>query len=310
MNFTFGSDPEFILIDKKGNPKSAINVIRHGKENKIEKEGNFFFYDNVLAECTVKPAHSRDEAVENVQKSLKILSELIGDYQICTSASAEFSESEMTHPDARKAGCDEEYCAYKMQVVSSAKTKKIFRNSNFRTAGGHVHLGTELGKSHETCVMLVRMLDLFLGVASLFLDGRKSSSRRRKIYGQAGRYRQPKYGVEYRTLSNFWLLNPFMVELVYDICCLVVKLTNDEVYKKFWRVDYEKLNSDKFWNSGGDPSCCHACHGYDVEKLRKMFTKKRNSGLSDGKDVVKLAFYYMPKEIKSKIINFASVRLS
>ena len=180
MNFTFGTDPEFILIDKKGNPKSAIDVIRHGKKNRLEKEGNFFFYDNVLAECTVKPARSKEEAVENIGKSLRSLSEIIGEYKITTLGSTKFIESEMKHSEARKAGCDVEYCAYEMRPVSSKKTKKLFEKSNFRTAGGHVHLGTDLGKSHETCVMLVRMLDLFLGVSSLILDGRKSSFKRRK----------------------------------------------------------------------------------------------------------------------------------
>jgi hypothetical protein len=311
MNFTFGTDPEFILIDKKGNPKSAIDVIRYGKKNRLEKEGNFFFYDNVLAECTVKPAHSKEEAIENISKSLKILAELIGEnYKISTICSANFPEIEMNHPAAKEAGCDEEYCAYKMQVVSSKKNKKIFKQSNFRTAGGHIHLGTELGKSYETCIMLIRMLDLFLGVASFFMDGKKSSCKRRKLYGQAGRYRQPTYGIEYRTLSNFWLSSPFLVELVYDICSLVIKLTNERVYKEFWTIDYEKLNSDEFWNLGGDPSLCHNCHGYDVKQLRSMFKHERNHSLSCGKNIVKLAFSYMPKQMKSNIINSNSVRRS
>lgn len=309
MNFTFGTDPEFILVDEKGNPKSAIDVICHGKKNRLEKDGDFFFYDNVLAECTVKPARSREEAVENVGRSLRNLSELVGKYRITTISSAKFCEKEMNHPESRETGCNAEYCAYEMCAVSPEKTKKIFKNSNFRTAGGHIHLGTDLGKSHEICVMLVRMLDLFLGVTSLFLDGRKSSSKRRKIYGSAGRYRQPKYGVEYRTLGNFWLASPILVELVYDICSLVIRLTEEGVYKEFWDVDYEKLNSDEFWNQGGDPASCHVCRGYDVNVLRKMFIEDRNKSLSSGKEIIKVIFRYMPYETKSKIIEMNSRRV-
>lgn len=301
MKFSFGSDPEFILIDEKGNLKSAINVLKKNKSNKIESKGNFFFYDNVLAECAIKPSFSKKELIANTRESLAELARLISPFKISSVSSGEFSNHELNHVDARKSGCEAEFCAYNLKKVSSKKIKKMFRSSNLRTAGGHVHLGVDLGKSHETCIMLVRMLDLFLGVPSLMLDSNESSFNRRKLYGKAGRYRQPSYGLEYRTLSNFWLSSPNLVELIYDLCDFTINLTNNKIYEKFWNVDYKTLESDEFWNSGGDPSSLHICHGYDVFLLRKLFHMEAKEINKTGKEINKLIYSLMPDYIKVRI---------
>lgn len=300
MRFSFGSDPEFILIDEKGNLKSAINVLKN-KTNKIESKGNFFFYDNVLAECTIKPGFSKKEVIKNIKESLEECARLVRPLKISTVSSACFPQSELNHTDARKSGCEPEFCAYKLKKASSKKINKIFKESNLRSAGGHVHLGTDLGKSHETCVMLVRMLDLFLGVPTLALD---PGFQRRKLYGQAGRYRQPKYGVEYRTLSNFWLSSPKLVEIIYDLCEIIIDLTHNKIYEKFWDVDYKSLESDEFWNSGGDPSSLHRCHGYDVHLLRKLFNVENIQIDKFTNEIDKLIYSFIPDSIRHKIKNF------
>ena len=47
-------------------------------------------------------------------------------------------------------------------------------------------------------------MDYTLGLDSLLLD---SDTRRRSMYGRAGSFRFKEYGIEYRTLSNFWIKN-------------------------------------------------------------------------------------------------------
>lgn len=291
MNFSFGTDPEFILIDEKGNLKSAISVLKKDKKNKI-------FYDNVLAECTVEPSFSKKQVVENIKNSIICCAEFVKPYKITNISAGEYSNKELDHPEARKSGCDAEFCAYELKKVSTKKIKKIFKKSNLRTAGGHIHLGTDLGKNYETCIMLVRMLDLFLGLASLDLD---RCCERRKIYGSAGRYRQPSYGLEYRTLGNFWLASPVLVELIYDLCHFVVKATEEKIYENFWHVDYETLNSDDFWNSNGDPSKCHYCHAYDASLLQKLFHMQKEDVEILGKNIKEFAYSFMPDSIVKKI---------
>jgi len=304
MDFTIGSDPEFILLDENNNFKSAIGIIKGTRNKRLKINGIEFYYDNVLAECTVKPAKCKEEFLHNIKNSINIYKELIKPFKLSSVSSAYFSNEELVHPDARKSGCSAEYCAYSLDVISPKKIDKIFKKSKLRTAGGHVHLGTELGQKHETCIMLVRMLDLFLGFTSLFLDNSKESLERRKIYGSCGRYRQPKYGAEYRTLGNFWVFDPKLAGLVFDICEFVIKFTQEKRYENFWKIDNEKLNSDDFWNSGGDPASCHICYGYDILKFKKMFFMDRVDLEKECGDIKNIIDENLPKNIKNQIKNF------
>lgn len=53
--------------------------------------------------------------------------------------------------------------------------------------------------------LLIPLLDLFCGIPSILLDRSNGALLRRKLYGKAGDYRLTPYGIEYRTLSNFWI---------------------------------------------------------------------------------------------------------
>ncbi len=61
---------------------------------------------------------------------------------------------------------------------------------------------------------LIKAMDLFLGVPSVIMD---SGELRKTLYGKAGAYRdKPAYGVEYRTLSNFWVNDDRLIKWVWD----------------------------------------------------------------------------------------------
>ena len=53
-----------------------------------------------------------------------------------------------------------------------------------------------------TSELIVQALDIILGLESVILD---KDARRKEMYGKAGAFRFKDYGVEYRTLSNFWI---------------------------------------------------------------------------------------------------------
>ena len=302
MNFTIGTDPEFILVDKCNKFTSAIGIVKGTKEKRIKINNFEFYYDNVLAECVVPPSKNKEEFVKNINNSIELYNKLINPYKISQISSAYFSTEDLLHPDSQVAGCAAEYCAYSLSPISSKKINKIFKNTKLRTAGGHIHLGTGLGKNHESCIMLVRMLDLFLGFISLFLDNSTSSIERRKIYGLPGRYRQPEHGVEYRTLGNFWLFDNKTIELVYDICEFVIKFTEEKGYENFWKVDNEKLDSDEFWNNDGDPSTCHICYGYDIENFKKLFLMPKDELERSSQEIKDIINFYLPNKIKERII--------
>jgi hypothetical protein len=76
------------------------------------------------------------------------------------------------------------------------------KNNTLRTAAGHLHISYENHNIADS-LFLAKLFDYFLGVPSLFLD---NDTERRKMYGKAGAVRlKPRYGFEYRVLSNFWL---------------------------------------------------------------------------------------------------------
>jgi hypothetical protein len=52
---------------------------------------------------------------------------------------------------------------------------------------------------------LVVLMDIFLGNTAVLMDRDPRNAERRKFYGRAGEHRLPGHGIEYRTLSNFWL---------------------------------------------------------------------------------------------------------
>lgn len=302
MEFSFGTDPEFILCDGNGKVRSAIGIVAGTRSRRVEIDGDSFFYDNVLAECAVEPATTREGAVRNIGRALKNYAEIVRPLRLTAIQCGSFPESEMKHREARRSGCELEYCAYSMDAVPQGSVRRAFRQSNTRTAGGHVHLGTRLGRDHEECVMLVRILDLVLGLASIVMDSSEDARERRRLYGAAGRYRQPPHGLEYRTMGNFWLASPVLVGLVFDICRECVRMCEEGVHRELWRVDRSKLDSDEFWNSGGNPADCHECTAYDPELLRSMFSMGRERAMSEGRGLFDLALGLLPSKVADGVL--------
>jgi hypothetical protein len=103
---------------------------------------------------------------------------------------------------------------------------------SFRSAGGHWHVGYK----DETKEMLedpygkaevIKMLDIFQGVPSILLDRDETAPLRRSLYGKAGAHRPKPYGVEYRALGNFWVTSPTLVDLMYRLSDVAVRLCGE-----------------------------------------------------------------------------------
>lgn len=226
-SITIGSDPEFMLKDPNGNLVSAIGRVPGSKEERFAVEnGHFVYYDNVLAECNIKEASSAEGFVENVRDCLTQYAGVVKPNQLVIQASGKYPVNECKHKDANVFGCDPELDAYKLAVNDPPVCAK---GNTFRTAGGHLHIGYEGGAAIEgdddanykvqiNRLFLVRFCDLVIGIPSLFMDKDPSSKERRRLYGGAGTNREClAYGVEYRSLGNFWLRSPSSVTLMYNL---------------------------------------------------------------------------------------------
>jgi len=202
-----GSDPETFLVDANGKPISAIGYIMADKWNPMQipdmPEGYTLQEDNVSLEYGIPPASTSDELVRSINavmaKSLEYLPNLSFSKLSCII----FPEDQMDHPAAHIFGCEPDYDAWTGKTNLKPQPPHQF----MRSAGGHIHIETK-----KDAYDVVRNCDLVMGVASVLMD---SGEARKQLYGKAGACRVKPYGVEYRTLSNFWIFEDRLIDWVF-----------------------------------------------------------------------------------------------
>ncbi|MFI5343964.1 MAG: hypothetical protein ACHQUC_07070 [Chlamydiales bacterium] len=302
MKFTFGTDPEFFL-SKNDKIYSAIGIVK-GTKDRRKKIGNCaFYYDNVLAECAIPPGKSKKETLDNIRDCLKKYANLVAPYKLETKASHVFAPDQLRHEAAREVGCSPESCAYLVEDLQP--NEELFLKNNLRSAGGHIHLGSTLLKEGFNSIVSILLLDLFLGIPSIFIDHDPTTKKRKELYGQAGRWRYPEYGVEYRSVGNFWLSSPQLVDLVYDICQFVLNFIEDGRWKLLWHIDEDRLKSDEAWSDPDfHPNQCYRCIGYNAQDLRKSID---GVDLILGERFLDFIEKLLPNEIYSRIIKFSTL---
>lgn len=202
-----GADPEVFLLNN-GKLKSSIGLIGAGKWDPKQLEGyppGFTLQeDNVSLEFGIPPAATREEFVNNIKTVMKGGLSTLPGLSFSKLSCVVFPEQELAHPMAHVFGCEPDYNAW----TGKKNAKPSSPNPFLRTAGGHVHVETSLDAK-----LVARALDLFLGVPSVLMD---KGEKRKELYGSAGAYRPKPYGLEYRTLSNFWIFKDKYIRWVWD----------------------------------------------------------------------------------------------
>ena len=236
-NILFGTDPEFALKTVADNRiVSAIPVLNRSKENKIDLgDEHKIYFDNVLLEANIPPADSKDDLKNKLRALYAKSQELLKNYKLAAVASHTFGEDECSHPEAQRFGCDPE-----LDVDAGMPAYPPSGGHTFRSAGGHIHIGNFVRDTIEEKINLVYLMDLFVGVPAVLLDNDPTSLERKRLYGKAGRFRDCEYGLEYRTLSNFWLSSPELTDIIYDLTNLAAETDIEgnalKVLKKFKRA--------------------------------------------------------------------------
>ena len=294
MPFTLGSDPEMMIVDTQGNYKSAIGIVQAHSELRIKKKGHEFYYDNVLAECAIKPSSSAEEAVHNFRECLGIYKDMVAPYILLPQASQNYPQEELQHEDARKVNCAPEFCPYDMRQTDGPVNE--IKSGTLRTCGGHVHLGHE-DLNEEKGFLSMFIMDLLLGVPALWLDQDPTSATRRRMYGAPGRYRVKDYGMEYRAISNFWLSSPALVEFVFNLSKFATEFVVNGDADEHWT-----FNLDVFYEN---PRQAWTCHTYDVGNLRCGI---QNSDKKLVEPHFQLAQSLMPKPLKEKMLELCSYK--
>lgn len=211
---TIGGDVEVFVRDKSTKElDSAIYYLQGTKKNPQATAHGFVQYDNVLAEFNIEPADSParfERNTSNIKQDLQAILLNQGKY-IDISASHHMPDHALLHPEARVFGCEPDYNVWALEVEEPIDALQV---GNFRTAGGHIHIGwEEMGEiTVEEQMRVAKNCDLHLGLPSVLMD---DDVKRRSLYGKAGHFRPKPYGIEYRVLSNFWIKSPTTMRWAY-----------------------------------------------------------------------------------------------
>lgn len=219
LNPVFGADIELFLQDKR--TKEIISAEGYIPGDKYEPyvfdPTNKYFavsLDNVSAEFCIPPARSVDEWFANINKSVDFINKTIPN-DFCTAAipSACLDERFLQTANAKRFGCEPDANVWLRKLNPSPKAK----NTNLRSCGGHIHIGydnaSNEGDGFYVKECIIKAMDLFVGVPSVIQE---PDNERKLLYGKAGAFREKPYGVEYRTVSNYYLASEPLTKWAYN----------------------------------------------------------------------------------------------
>ena len=242
-NITIGTDPEMFL-KKEGIIISAIGKIGGSKHDPlpISSDGHFIQEDNVAIEYNIPPCTTEEEFVYHnnfVKGYLDTLVTAMG-CELDYSASVVLSDKELDCDEAKLAGCEPDFDVWN-QCVNIAPDLSY---SNQRVAGGHLSVGWD-DPTEEQQENMIKAMDATLGLKSLFLD---KDNERKKLYGKAGCFRFRDYGIEYRTLSNFWIVSDELLSWAWNTTFEAIELVNsgliEEIKSKFGEKIVKAINEN------------------------------------------------------------------
>lgn len=314
-NFTIGSDPEIFVEDEGGNciPSWLFLQGKDGTDRTCALEmyggkgGQKMYWDGFQAEFCVYANACNEYHTDSVAAGLR------GVYEAAIKKfpNAKLSATSVFDipPDVMASAADEHVefgCMPSYNAYGIAPHLPPGREVPFRSAGGHIHFGT--GKmSHEAANPIVKTLDKILGVACVSLFAQFDSRKRRHFYGLPGEYRLPPHGLEYRPLSNAWLIHPLIMNLVVDLSrkCVVLAqrgwsdkwiAEEEETIDIVIRSDAAAARASLEKNKKLFLHLLRASYGAgsytwarpnDLEALFKVFTNGLESAIADPRDFVK-----------------------
>lgn len=244
--FQIGSDPEIFVEDKEtGKIVPAFDFLPE-KKKPLLHNGGTAYWDGFQAEFTTIPqgclAYLTDRTFEGLEALFQAALKHNKNVKLSHKSTVEVSKEalESAKDEHVEFGCMPSFNAYGLHGLNIPG-----RECPVRSAGGHLHFG--LGKmEHEDAIPIVKALDAILGVCCVSLFASFDDPRRREMYGLAGEYRLPPHGLEYRTLSNAWLIHPLLTHIVFDLARKVIMFSKRGLMKH-WEVP-ERVTIDTIQN--------------------------------------------------------------
>lgn len=220
-------DPELLVKDSNGKPHHAIDHVKGDKWNPIPVVDGTIQTDNVSLEFTIEPADNVEDFSNRIDRVIaQGLEMLPRGYTLHNTPSHSFTDIEEFPESVWEFGCDPDFNA----MTGERNPRPQAADTTLRSFGGHVHIDIPVEVTEESQRAVVLACDCLLGLWSVTVDKDKM---RRKLYGNAGSYRPKPFGVEYRTLSNFWVLTKTNREIVFNLAVKASEVNNFEKLQKF-----------------------------------------------------------------------------
>ena len=258
-----GSDPELFVKDgdriigseKVIPPEGLLGIVRDGVQIELHPEPYV---------CRASAANTLAGLFHSLQRHLSKVPSL----SVCFDEVVELSKAEMDElsPESRVLGCQPS-----LNIYDDKAEVRVPPDYPVRSAGGHIHVGNSL--QGEDAKRFIAVMDVLVGNTCVLIDRHPKAAERRQVYGRAGEYRIQPYGVEYRTLSNFWLQGHQLWSLIGGLTKLAQGIVS-------YRGHYEKTGKKDAW-------------GYDQMDWVKP----------EGCDPVKDLFANVEQELVRKAIN-------
>lgn len=268
---TLGSDPELFLRDTRtGSVHSAVGLIGGTKSKPIPMdglaEGFAMQEDNVMVEFNIPPATSGQRFARRIAEGLTHINHVVRttglplelDIGACARM---FQHGQLNNRQAQMFGCSPDFNAHQQgQAWPVIKAESLLNDEGgWRFAGGHVHMGYD---SEIPDFVVAAFADVFLALPSVSLD---QQGERRALYGQAGRYRPTEWGIEYRTLSNFWIWDQSLSRAIGDKAYCLAALIEGSM------EEVQRLYAEVPW-----PDVQDAINTENEEKACDLITYLRN----------------------------------
>lgn len=232
-------DVEMFFTSEKGNVVGSERVLPMGG---LSTGDGKFAIDGVQYEIQPKPEPCRANLINNISSCFKSLQENVlktspDKYKVSFDSVMDVSpeELEVLCPESRVFGCAPSLNHYRKSESKIRVNPSIYLK---RSAGGHIHLSSSsvfncewdsYGYSIDETLkkrtdVLVPVLDIVVANTCVLIDRDESNKERRKVYGKPGEFRVKPYGLEYRSLSNFWLRSCQLTSFVLGLARLAVQI--------------------------------------------------------------------------------------
>lgn len=228
VDVSFGTDPE-LFVQRNGRIIGSEKVIPKGGLKGAGAEP-LVIQDGVQVELNPYPSRNFYVLGRNIGVAVEVLTRQLKSQKASISWSRfeDIPDAELNSltPESRRLGCNESF-----NVYGDKPMKADPETYSKRATGGHEHFGLPRELFPEI-KNIVSILDIFVGLPSVLLDRDLNAAERRENYGRAGEYRLPDYGLEYRTLSSFWLRNYTLMHFVFGMAHLAISIVAGRVNRR------------------------------------------------------------------------------